>query len=878
MKPRVLVLAFAIGFAPTMHASTASLPTTPTDPAATSSSRQLWAAWGGTVEMRWNRDLARDVGMRISAPRDALPGLSFRLRDRFDLQRSGSLAFHVERGYFRGFDGGSLQAHGGYTIELPDGSRLDYSDFRLRPSANDPLILDFVGSDGKAWFYIDRLMYELLDHNRTLAVRTMDLRISPQLAQRIGHPEVARWAIADVAMTTDVLITGTGAVPLATHPHWPGDPAPDGGLYQADLFMQSFSMQYSRCQGCSGPSGTGRVVFTPTSLLQNNVNGGTLEVTIPGQGSLGTSAALWAAGIAWNQMFSGIFPPYGNDQHAYLIWNLYRTNADGSIEQIGRSGAKHAFLTVNSDCLDADDHDDHILGRGCSDTYGVSNNDSNSDLGPRSEIVAATGIWGRCGSIYDPDCTGTLNDSGNGDYDQRLVVGEQQISATVHPGASYLFESWYIDRDDIDPYNSMATVTGAPNWSGSVWSPGGGSNYKLGPAIDRWADPANPTANARSTELASNEGHAKLAVKVTAVGGGVWRYDYAVMNLDFARAVSQGSPPNVRVVSNRGFNRLSVPLPAGALVSATRFSDGDLDAGNDWAVSTSGGKVTWTAPSGNTLDWGTLFSFSLSVDKAPAVASGEVGVAQAGSPSAYPLLTLAPSTPGTPLPSAAVAPSSISLSVIANGNDASAPLTVSNVGAQGSALLYQIGKTVAVCGSGPAIPWLDASPATGSVGGGGSQTVTVTASNSGLGPGSYSAKLCVMTSDPAHASIEVPVALTVTATVGGTVGGMTGSGLVLKLNGGNNLAISANGPFTFPDGLARGTAYTVTIGTQPSNPAQTCAVAHASGTIASANVTDVAVTCGDLIFADGFDGGHAPGSAPPVRLSGNAPGLRSGTR
>ena len=50
------------------------------------------------------------------------------------------------------------------------------------------------------------------------------------------------------------------------------------------------------------------------------------------------------------------------------------------------------------------------------------------------------------------------------------------------------------------------------------------------------------------------------------------------------------------------------------------------------------------------------------------------------------------------------------------------------------------------------------------------------------------------------------------------------------------------GPFTFPDGLARGTAYTVTIGTQPSNPAQTCAVAHASGTIASANVTDVAVS------------------------------------
>ena len=36
--------------------------------------------------------------------------------------------------------------------------------------------------------------------------------------------------------------------------------------------MQSFSMQYSRCQGCTGPSGTGSVVFTPSSTLKNNVN------------------------------------------------------------------------------------------------------------------------------------------------------------------------------------------------------------------------------------------------------------------------------------------------------------------------------------------------------------------------------------------------------------------------------------------------------------------------------------------------------------------------------------------------------------------------------------------------------------------------------
>jgi hypothetical protein len=80
-----------------------------------------------------------------------------------------------------------------------------------------------------------------------------------------------------------------------------------------------------------------------------------------------------------------------------------------------------------------------------------------------------------------------------------------------------------------------------------------------------------------------------------------------------------------------------------------------------------------------------------------------------------------------------------------------------------------------------------------------------------------------------------------TYTVGGTVSGLAGSGLTLKLNGGSDLAVSANGAFTFPGGLASGTIYAVTVGTQPTG--QTCTVANGSGTIGSANVTNVAVTC-----------------------------------
>ena len=83
----------------------------------------------------------------------------------------------------------------------------------------------------------------------------------------------------------------------------------------------------------------------------------------------------------------------------------------------------------------------------------------------------------------------------------------------------------------------------------------------------------------------------------------------------------------------------------------------------------------------------------------------------------------------------------------------------------------------------------------------------------------------------------------ITYTVGGTVTGLSGSGLVLQVNAGSNLAISAAGAFTFTGGLGSGAAYSVTVATQPSSPTQNCVVTNGSGTVGSANVTNVAVVC-----------------------------------
>lgn len=87
-------------------------------------------------------------------------------------------------------------------------------------------------------------------------------------------------------------------------------------------------------------------------------------------------------------------------------------------------------------------------------------------------------------------------------------------------------------------------------------------------------------------------------------------------------------------------------------------------------------------------------------------------------------------------------------------------------------------------------------------------------------------------------------------TISVTVSGLSGAGLVLQNNGGNNLSIPTNGTFTFTNAVAAGSSYGVTVLTQPSNPTQTCSVSNGSGTV-NANVTNVAITCSTTTYIIG---------------------------
>jgi len=653
MNIRVCALALACGLG---LASLGQAGVIDTAQKAEAKSQQAWTAWGGDIGVRWNRDLLKNIGVTVEqAPTAQLSKTDMRRHEWFDVRQAGGLEFSVRNGSMQQFNGGSLQMRGGYVLRLADGSSIDMRDMTLRVRSNDPKILDAVSSDGKVWFYTDRVMFELADSNRVMAIRAADLRITPALASRLGSPEAANWEVADMALNTQVNIRGENPEGDSCDPYpWPGIgvPGAPGHAYQADLFMLAIHFDPVGCLGCDGPGGDGTASWAPSSTLKNNVNDGTAQVTIPGD-PLGTSSALYTGFIAWHYMFTGsppdYNPPYKNDQHPFLIWNLYRFNANGSFEQIGRSGVKHAFVSTNGGCLDDCDHlSGHALGRGCTDTYGTGNNDSPGDMGPRSEIVPATVIWGRCGSIWDPDCDGNEQNNGNDSWTQRMKTHESQIDPAANPGATYMMDSWYLARQDINIYNSMATVTGTPHYASNTWSFSGQTNYRLGAAIDRWVDPASPPANAMNTELAVTEGHTKVAVKATDLGNGSWRYDYAVMNFDFARAITEGAGsgngPDPRVISNKGFDSFSVP--AGGTIGATTFSNGTFDSTTDWTTDTTDGVVTWTAPEGGTLDWGTMYSYSITSTSAPVAGSITLHVAQEGTPASFEVATLVPAPTG----------------------------------------------------------------------------------------------------------------------------------------------------------------------------------------------------------------------------------------
>jgi N-acetylneuraminic acid mutarotase len=97
--------------------------------------------------------------------------------------------------------------------------------------------------------------------------------------------------------------------------------------------------------------------------------------------------------------------------------------------------------------------------------------------------------------------------------------------------------------------------------------------------------------------------------------------------------------------------------------------------------------------------------------------------------------------------------------------------------------------------------------------------------------------------------------------IGGTVTGLTGSGLVLQDEGGDNLPLAPSGgafSYTFGTPIAAGSPYAVTVLDQPTG--QYCTVSSGTGTVAGGAVTNANVTCVNTYSVGGTLSGLTTGS------------------
>jgi hypothetical protein len=589
----------------------------------------LHHAQGAHAILVVNHDLLAELGLSIAPEGEPRAPLEAQYRAQ-DLTLGGTLDYALEHGHFVRTIGGELGADRVFTLRA--GKRTASLALKLRAGGTRAVAFEWVDRDGQAWFtapYVHQF-----NETARIELANLDLRAGPALAQWVHRPALEGVALGvlhvDLPLEPAAAKALDGAIAACANPNWPGKPG-----YTTDVQLTDVSALQSQCMMTCAPGGS----------CATNCNG--VGANPDAIVKLTPSTRLRNAGtgdVPWYTKFSTTAPPgsypYASiDQHPFLVWNLYRINALGQLEQIARSGVKHAFATGNEGC---DCPDSHVLAPTCADTYLNFTNDFGFFIAPRSEVIASTGVWGRCHSTFDPNCDGVEDSHPLGDYDLRAAVHESELDPVRNAGASYYVDAWYVIRDDANIYNTMGWRTFVPAFVGGTWELTVGNTFQNGAVIDHWVDPASPSATQRNVEAVTPRGRVKLAMKATAIGGGLYRYDYALMNFDFGVAVTAGVEPALEVLRNTGLSGFSVPVPAGTTIVAPSFHDGDRDAADDWQPAITGAQIRWTAPAGRSLDWGTLYRFSFVANAAPQNAVATLAVAETGALADPVVATLGP--------------------------------------------------------------------------------------------------------------------------------------------------------------------------------------------------------------------------------------------
>ncbi len=551
-------------------------------------SAQQWRVVGGDTTMTVYTGLLKDLGIDVvnlketGVPMpDAESPVGFAIRGNSDLE------FSVEKGTLKQFTGGSVRHKGGFDLRW-QGRTYSLQNFEVRfRDYNDRNSL-IVLAGGQEVAYLEYAQIRFNRSQNHFELGCMDMRMSPALAQRMGRPDLAGQIMAMMHVGAVVKMVG-GDV---------NDPDPGGG----DGGAHSMGVKDVMLWNVSSLTALGRMGTFP-----NGVNGLAMSTT---------SCNVGTENIPW-------FAPM-DERHPVIAQQLYRLK-DGRLEQIGVAWVKHGFLSTNSNGCGTCQNpgSGNWLGPHCSDTYGASLNGSRTYLGPRDEVNPFTGRWTCRGSYfagYQNDCVDRRGGSFN-PVEHRLEVLDADLNV---PGATFLFEAYYISADDFDRYNNAAWRSVNASWNGSNWSFSGQSAQTQGPVIMSWGD-------MRNIAIPTDEGDAIVAVRVTDLGNGMYNYDYAVYVHTLDRQV----------------RTFAVPIAPGTNVTNVTFRDIDQDANNNWVASVKPDRVEWIGPAfgsqnENPIKYGMLYNFRFDANRPPQNAYTGLGLHKPGTMNALEALSRAP--------------------------------------------------------------------------------------------------------------------------------------------------------------------------------------------------------------------------------------------
>jgi hypothetical protein len=311
------------------------------------------------------------------------------------------------------------------------------------------------------------------------------------------------------------------------------------------------------------------------------------------------------------------------NQHPVIGQNLfrYRVDANGAarFEQVGQSWLKHGFFALSNTlcCSGCQSTDGSHLGVKCSDPYTSARNGSQSGLGPKWQVNAYTGNF-----TYPP-----ANPAWSGSVARRLQVAITDLEATNGSTIRYFGSGQYVTPDDAAAGNQNnneswreITVTG----SGSAWTFGlAGSTVRGMYALNAWKT-VDSTVTLREVQI-PGDGLLIVGYKTYPLGGGLYRYEYAVQNLNADRSIGSFSIPAAAGLSitNIGFHGVV-------------YRDGDGPGnvnydGTDWPGTYAGGAVSWattpfgTNPNANAIRWGTTYNFRFDANAAPVAGTATLG-------------------------------------------------------------------------------------------------------------------------------------------------------------------------------------------------------------------------------------------------------------